>query len=99
VTTEVRYFIGSRAAGADVYGEALRGHGGIENNLHWRLDVTFSEDANRVAQRNAAENLALIRRFCVGLLKRHPAKKSIANKRYTAALDVGFLEEILQLTD
>jgi predicted transposase YbfD/YdcC len=47
---EVRYFIGSRRASARVYGKALRNHWGIENNLHWQLDVTFGEDANRVCR-------------------------------------------------
>jgi hypothetical protein len=77
----------------------MRGHWGIENNLHWQLDVSFGEDANRVADRNAAENLALVRRLSVGLLKRHPLKKSLANKRYAAALDEKVLEEILELTE
>jgi predicted transposase YbfD/YdcC len=95
-STEVRYFIGSRNASAKTYGKALRHHWGIENNLHWQLDVSFSEDANRVAKRNGAENLASIRRLTLALLKRHPSKQSIACKRLNAALDVAFLEEVLQ---
>lgn len=92
---EVHYFILSRRATAQVAGQALRGHWGIENNLHWQLDVTFGEDANRVGDRNAAENLSSLRRLALSLLKRHPSKKSIRRKRYTAALDVAFLEEVL----
>lgn len=92
---EVRYFIGSRVAGARVYGEALRGHWGIENSLHWQMDLTFDEDANRVQRRHGAENLALLRRMTLGLLKRHPSKASVACKRLTAALNTEFLEEIL----
>jgi predicted transposase YbfD/YdcC len=94
-TTETRYFIGSRKAGARVYGKALRAHWGIENNLHWQMDVTFREDANRVQQRNSAENLALIRRMALGLLKQHPAPLSVATKQYKAGMSVVFLEEIL----
>ncbi len=93
---EVRYFIGSRKANAKVYGKALRNHWGIENALHWQLDVTFDEDRNRVSKRNAAENLALLRRLVLSLLQAHPAKLSIAKKRFAAALDPDFLEEILR---
>jgi predicted transposase YbfD/YdcC len=93
---ETRYFIGSRQANAKTYGTALRDHWRIENTLHWQLDVTFGEDRNRVTKRNAAENLALLRRQSLPLLKAHPAKLSIAKKRFAAALDTEFLEEILQ---
>jgi predicted transposase YbfD/YdcC len=94
-TTEVRYFIGSKRAGAQYYGTGLRNHWGIENSLHWQLDVTFQEDRNRVCRRNAAENLALLRRLTLSLLQAHPAKLSVAKKRFAAALDPDFLEEIL----
>jgi predicted transposase YbfD/YdcC len=93
---ETRYFIGSRKASAKVYGKALRSHWGIENSLHWQLDVNFDEDQNRVTKRNAAENLALLRRLTLSLLQAHPAKLSIAKKRFAAALDPDFLEEILR---
>ena len=92
---ELRYFIGSRKAKAKAYGQALRKHWGIENNLHWQLDVSFGEDKNRVSKRNGAENLALIRRLSLGLLKQHPDKSSIACKRLKAGLDTNFMEEIL----
>ena len=93
---ELRCFIGSKKASAKVYGKALRNHWGIENALHWQLDVTFGEDHNRVSKRNAAENLALVRRLTLSLLQAHPAKLSIAKKRFAAALDPDFLEEILR---
>lgn len=95
ITEEVRFFIGSRKATAKVYGQALRNHWGIENNLHWQLDVTFAEDDNRVSKRHGAENLALVRRLALGLLKQHPDKRSIACKRLRAALDPAFLQEVL----
>ena len=93
---EVRYFIGSKKASAKYYGKALRNHWGIENGLHWQLDVTFREDSSRVQARRGAENLALVRKLALTLLKQHPAKESIACKRWHAALDVDFLEEIVQ---
>jgi predicted transposase YbfD/YdcC len=92
---EVRCFIGSKAAGARYYGRALRDHWRIENCLHWQLDVTFGEDASRIQKRHAAENFAVLRRMALGLLKRHSGKGSIATKRFEAALDVDFLEEII----
>ena len=92
---EVRFFIGSRLMSAKKYGTALRNHWGIENTLHWQLDVTFDEDGNRVAKRHGAENLALLRRLSLALLKRHPNKRSIACKRLAAAVDSAFLEETL----
>jgi predicted transposase YbfD/YdcC len=93
---EVRYFIGSKRAGARYYGQALRNHWGIENGLHWQLDVTFREDSSRVQARQGAENLALLRKLALTLLKQHPAKESIACKRLHAALDVDFLEQVVQ---
>ena len=95
-TSEARYFIGSKRARAKYYGKGLRNHWGIENTLHWQLDVTFQEDDNRVTRRSATENLALLRRLTLSLLHAHPAKLSIAKKRFAAALDPSFLEEILR---
>ncbi len=95
-TTETRYFIGSRKASARYYGTALRNHWRIENCLHWQLDVNFGEDHNRVRHRQGAENLALLRRLALSLLQAHPAPLSIAKKRFAAALDPDFLEEILR---
>ena len=92
---EIRYFIGSRKASAKVYGKSLRHHWSIENNLHWQLDVTFDEDGNRTRKRHAAENLAMLRRIALNLLKRHPSKHSINTKRLLAAWDTDFLYEVL----
>ena len=96
---EVRYFIGSRPMSAQEYGTAIRKHWGIENNLHWQLDITFREDANRVQRRHGAENLGLVRRLAVALLKRHPSEASMKCKRLAAAYNTDFLEEILQPKD
>ena len=79
---EVRYFIGSKRAGARYYGKALREHWHVENSLHWRLDVVLGEDANRVQQRNAAANLAALRRMVLNLLKCCPRDGSIACKQW-----------------
>ena len=94
-TMEARYFIGSREASAKEYGEALRHHWRIENTLHWQLDVSFCEDKSRVSQRHGAENLALLRRLALTLLKQHPDKRSIACKRLAAAYNTAYLEQVL----
>jgi predicted transposase YbfD/YdcC len=96
-TEQLRYFIGSRKATAKEYGTALRHHWSIENTLHWQLDVCFDEDKNRVSRRHGAENLALVRRLALSLLKQHPSEQSIACKRLRAALDPDFLLEVAAL--
>jgi predicted transposase YbfD/YdcC len=95
VSCEVHYFIGSRRMGVRKYAQVLRQHWGIENNLHWQLDISFGEDQSRIQDRHGAENFGLLRKMALGLLKRNPAKKSIARKRKAAALDTDFLEEVL----
>ncbi len=95
VSSEIHYFIGSRRMGARKHAQALRNHWKIENNLHWQLDVSFGEDDSRIQNRHGAENFGLLRKIALTLLKRNPAKKSIARKRKAAALDTGFLEEVL----
>src|SRR5712692_1063883 len=92
---EVRYFIGSRRMGARRYGKVLRGHWGIENNLHWQLDVNFGEDRSGIYHRNAGANFAALRRIALSLVKRDPSKESMGRKRKAAALDCDFLAEIL----
>jgi predicted transposase YbfD/YdcC len=95
-TGETRYFIGSAPLSAAAFAALTRNHWRIENNLHWQLDVTFREDANRVSGRRAAENLALLRRLALSLLKREPSKLSLACKRLRAALSPAFLENVLR---
>jgi predicted transposase YbfD/YdcC len=92
---ETVYFIGSRVMSAKKYGKALRNHWKIENELHWQLDVTFGEDANRVQQKTEAMNLALLRKVALMLLREDESKGSIATKRCKAALNPDFLAQIL----
>jgi predicted transposase YbfD/YdcC len=93
---EVRYFIGSKRASAKYYAQGLRNHWGIENSLHWHMDLTFGEDDSRIQKRGGAENFAVLRRIALSMLKQHPRKLSVKCKRLAAALNSGFLEEILQ---
>lgn len=94
-TLEAHYFISSRRMAARKFAEALRGHWGIENGLHWHLDVSFDEDASRIQHRHAAENFAFMRKLALCLLKQHSAKMSMARKRKAAALDPDFLAATL----
>jgi predicted transposase YbfD/YdcC len=94
-TEQVCYFIGSRRLAARRYLAALRNHWGIENQLHWQLDVSFHEDASRVENRHGAENLSLFRKLALSLLRQNSRKETIARKRKAAALDLGYLAEIL----
>ena len=94
-SAEVRYFIGSSRGSAKKYGGAVRGHWGIENTLHWSLDLTFGEDANRVQERNGAANLGTLRRFALSLLKQHASKLSLKCQRKQAAMNMDVLEKIL----
>jgi predicted transposase YbfD/YdcC len=94
-TTDVRFYLSSLAPDAVRHAQVIRSHWSVENSLHWVLDVTFNEDASRIRQGYASQNMALLRRLSVSLLKREPSNMSLAMKRYTAALDNNFLLKIL----
>lgn len=93
---ERRYFLSSIPLNAQRFAKAVRGHWGVENPLHWSLDVTFREDDSRARTKNAAQNVASLRRIALNLIKKNPKKKiSQRQKRIYAALDTTFLEELL----
>ena len=94
-TDDVRYFIVSRYLSGERFARAVRGHWGIENSLHWVLDVTFDEDQTRTRNRYMANNLSWLRRFAISLLKNHPSKHSIKGKREIAGWNNDFLMEVL----
>jgi predicted transposase YbfD/YdcC len=96
VPPETVYFISSLPPDAELLLRAVRAHWSIENNFHWTLDVVFREDDARLRVLNGAENFAILRRFALNLLKRHPAKLSLKRKRFKAALDDSFLAQLLQ---
>jgi predicted transposase YbfD/YdcC len=93
---EVRYYMLSRFLSGKRFGEAVRGHWGIES-MHWVLDVTFREDESRTRERTLANNLSWLRRFAVTLLKRHPIKDSIRGKMIRCLMNTDFLAEVLTL--
>src|SRR5262245_14132214 len=92
---EVRYYIGSRAAKAKTCANSIRSHWGIENGLHWVLDVCFDEDGCRMRKDHSPENMALLRRLALRLLNKHGGKGSIRGKRLQSGWNDDFLLEIL----
>ena len=92
---DVRHFIVSRYLSGPRFAQAVRGHWGIENSLHWVLDVTFDEDQSRTRKRHMANNLSWLRRFAISLLKRHPSKHSIKGKSEIAGWNNDFLMQVL----
>jgi predicted transposase YbfD/YdcC len=94
--SEVRYYILSVLLSAQEFARAVRGHWGIENNLHWQLDVSFREDACRVRTDHAPANLSVIRRFALGLLKRETGcRRGIETKRLKCAASNAYREKVL----
>ena len=95
-SVETRYFISSLPNDAQALLDAVRGHWGIENSVHWVLDVTFGEDQCTVRKGNAAQNLSVIRRFALNMLKRETTSKGgIAAKRKRAGWDTDYLQDVL----
>jgi predicted transposase YbfD/YdcC len=96
---EERYYISSLEGKAKEFEKAVRGHWAIES-MHWHLDVTFREDANRTIEKRAAENMNIIRKWALGILKMLDVgkKRSLKKKRFTISCDFeGFVEQLLVL--
>lgn len=96
--SEVRYYISSLSPGVKRFAHAVRGHWGIENSLHWVLDVSFNEDQSRIRKDHGPENFALLRRFAVSLVKQDTSPGSIKKKRKRAAWNNQALATIAKLT-
>ena len=88
---EIQFYISSMEADASIIAQSIRCHWSIENSLHWVLDVTFKEDRSRIRKGHGPENMGLLRRLCVSLIKQDSTKGSIKMKRYRAALDNNYL--------
>lgn len=95
-TEDIRYYITSLPCRAKGIAEAIRAHWGIENRLHWVLDIGFREDESRVRIGHAAENLAILRRIALNLLKQErTCKRGIPGKRLNAGWKNDYLLKVL----
>lgn len=93
---EVRYYISSRRGSGRMFLKASRKHWGIENECHWVLDVAFREDDHRLREGHAPENMSLVRKMALAMLKKAKATTGIKNKRLRAGWDETFLEHVLR---
>ena len=96
-TNAVRYYILSKYLSGKRFAEAVRSHWGIENSLHWQLDVTFGEDQSRLRKGHADTNFSLLRRTSLSLLKNNTSKKiGVKNKRLCAGWDDEYRLQVLR---
>ena len=93
---EVQYYISSRRGSGRMFLKASRRHWSIENACHWVLDVAFREDDHRLREGHAPENMSLVRKMALAMLKRAKANTGIKNKRLRAGWDEAFLEHVLR---
>jgi len=93
---ETRYYISDEEGlNANYFNALVRGHWGIENHLHWHLDVTFKEDASRARKGNAPENLSILRKLALQIIKDQKDKLSMWKRRLKAAYDINYLKKLL----
>jgi predicted transposase YbfD/YdcC len=94
-SSEIRCFIASIKPDANKFSQAVRQHWAIENNLHWQLDVTFDEDKLRMRIKNAAQNLSIMRRMTLNILKLDDLKGSLKGKRKKAGWSKSYFDKLL----
>lgn len=96
---ETRYYLSSLSGEVKAFATAVRGHWGIENTQHWVLDMAFREDESRVRVGHAAENLAILRRIALNLIRLDRSRKgSVHTKRLKAGWDHDYLLHLLSLS-
>lgn len=97
ITEDIRFYITSTEPNAKQTLHAVRQHWGIENSLHWTLDVTFREDESRIRKEASPENFAILRHIALNIIKSDTSiKASVKRKRLLAALKDDFRETLIQ---
>jgi len=94
-SSERRYYISSLSLNAKQFGQTIRSHWGVENSLHWVLDMALREDDSRIRKGHAPANCSIFRQVALNLLKQEPSKLSIKRKRFKAALSDQFRSQII----
>lgn len=94
-TTATRYYISSTPADAKKQAQAIRAHWGVENDVHWVLDVEFREDESRMRKENSPVNFGMIRRLALNILRAEPSKRSLKRKRRRCYYHPEFLVKVL----
>jgi len=94
-TFQTRYYISSKGGQSEYFGSCIRKHWGIENQLHWYLDVVFNEDRQRVREGNAPDNMAILRKMALQILVQNKGKSSVKKVRKRAAWNNDFLAQII----
>lgn len=94
-TTEQRFYLLSQVVDPTTLTTQVRAHWGIENRVHWVLDVVFHEDASRIRTGNAPQNMGVVRHIALNLLRQEPGNGSLKMKRFRAALDETYLAKVL----
>jgi predicted transposase YbfD/YdcC len=98
LTRERRYYLSSARLDAAAVAQAVRGHWGIENRLHWVLDVVFKEDQARLRSGHAPMNMAVVRHMAANLLHQAKPTTSLKNRRKRAGWNTAYLESLIQQT-
>jgi predicted transposase YbfD/YdcC len=96
-TTETAYYLLSTALSGTRFNEVVRQHWGVENRLHWRLDVVMNEDQNRTRLGNGPNNLAILRHMELNVVQKEPSKRSLRGKFKRAGWDDAYLATLLAL--
>jgi len=96
-TTETAYYLLSAPLSPERFNEVVRSHWGVENRLHWRLDVVMNEDQDRSRLGNGPNNLAVLRHMAINVMQKDPTKGSLRGKIKRAAWDDTYLAQLLAL--
>jgi len=95
-STDIRYCIASLPPDAQQFAHALRGHWGVENSLHWVMDIAFREDESRIRKDHSQANFAVLRHIALNLIKQErSSKRSVKGKRPKAGWDDAYLERVV----